>query len=167
MPEEILEKVPERFSSEDGDWVGVSGRARVVVYNNEMLTEEDLPDDLWGFTEPEWKGRIGWAPTNGSFQSMVTAMRATWGEEETSEWLEAIQANDPVIYEKNTPIVAAVAEGEVEIGFVNHYYLYRFISEEGEEFAARNYFLPGGGPGSLIMVSGVGMLNSATKYGQC
>lgn len=161
LPDEILEQVSARFASNTGQWVGISGRARVVVYNNERLSLEDLPDDIWGFVEPEWKGRIGWAPTNGSFQAMVTGMRAIWGEEKTEQWLTGIQANEPVAYEKNTPIVAAVAAGEVEVGFVNHYYLHQFLAEEGESFSARNYFLPGGGPGSLILVSGAGILKTA------
>jgi iron(III) transport system substrate-binding protein len=91
---------------------------------------------------------------------MVTGMRVIWGEERTREWLEGIIANEPIYFEGNTPVVAAVAAGEIEIGFVNHYYLYRFLAEEGEGFKARNYFLPGGGPGSLIMVSGAGILNT-------
>lgn len=161
LPAETLALVPARFADEEGAWVGVSGRARTVVYNTDTLAPDDLPDDLWGFTEPEWRGRIGWAPTNGSFQAMVTGMRAVWGEEQTQLWLEGIQANEPVAYEKNTPTVAAVGAGEVEVGFVNHYYLHRFLAEEGEGFAARNYFLPAGGPGSLIMVSGVGILNTS------
>jgi iron(III) transport system substrate-binding protein len=161
LPAETLEQVPARFASDDGNWVGVSGRARVVVYNTERLSPEDLPQDMWGFTDPQWEGRIGWPPTNGSFQAMVTAMRAVWGDAETREWLNGIQANDPAVFESNTPTVAAVAAGEVDVGFVNHYYLYRFIEEEGEDFAARNYFLPGGGPGSLIMVSGAGILETA------
>ena len=70
-------------------------------------------------------------------------------------------ANDPVFYEKNTPTVAAAGAGEVEVGFVNHYYLYRFLAEEGEDFPARNYFLPSGGPGSLVLVAGVGLLSSS------
>lgn len=163
LPEEILSKVPARFAADSGQWVGISGRARVVVYNTEAITDPatQLPADIFDFTKPEWNGRIGWAPTNGSFQAMVTAMRATWGEEKTREWLLGIQANNPTVYPKNTPIVEAVAAGEVQVGFVNHYYLYRFLSESGEEFTARNYFLPGGGPGSLLMVSGAGILKSA------
>lgn len=163
LPQDVLERVPPRFASEEGEWVGVSGRARVVVYNTNAISDPatQLPEDLMGFTDPEWSGRIGWAPTNGSFQAMVTAMRAIWGEEQTRAWLEGIQANNPVVYENNTSIVAGVAAGEVDVGFVNHYYLYRFLAEEGEDFPARNYFLPGGGPGSLIMVSGAGILNTA------
>ena len=161
LSDDILGTVPDGFAHDGGEWVGISGRARVVVYNTDNVSPEDLPDDLMGFTEPEWNGRIGWPPTNGSFQTMVTGMRQIWGEEQTRAWLEGIQANNPVIYEKNTPTVAAVAAGEVDVGFVNHYYLYRFLSSEGESFAARNYFLPGGGPGSLIMVSGAGILQTA------
>lgn len=163
LPQDILDVVPDRFRAEGGEWVGISGRARVVVYNTDAITDPDsqLPDDLRGFTEPEWNGRIGWAPTNGSFQAMVTALRATWGEEETRAWLEGIKANNPTVYSGNTPIVEGVGNGEVEVGFVNHYYLYRFTTAQGEEFPARNYFLPSGGPGSLIMVSGAGILETA------
>jgi iron(III) transport system substrate-binding protein len=161
LPEDILGQVDGRFRAPNGRWVGISGRGRVIVYNTEAIKPEDLPQDLRGFTDPQWKRRIGWAPTNGSFQTMVTAMRTAWGEEETRQWLEDILANEPVAYEKNTPIVAAVGAGEVDVGFVNHYYLYRFLKEEGESFPARNYFLPGGGPGSLVMVAGAGVVGSS------
>jgi len=163
LPTETLEQVPSRFASDDGNWVGVSGRARTVVYNTDEINDPEaaLPHDLMGFTAPEWNGRIGWAPTNGSFQAMVTGLRSVWGEEQTREWLQGIQANNPVVYPKNTPIVEAVGNGEVSVGFVNHYYLYRFLTSQGEDFAARNYFLPSGGPGSLIMVSGTGILENA------
>ena len=163
LPASILAKVPERFAAEDGSWVGISGRARTVVYNTNVFSDPatELPRDLTGFTEPEWNGRIGWAPTNASFQAMVTALRVAWGEEQTREWLQGIQANNPVVYSSNTPVVEAVANGEVDVGFVNHYYLYRFLSEQGESFPARNYFLPSGGPGSLILVSGAGILANA------
>lgn len=158
LPEETLARVDSRFRSQQGYWVGISGRARVVVYNTAFVNPAELPDDLRGFTDPRWKGKIGWAPTNGSFQAMVTAMRAVWGEEQTRAWLEGILANQPVVYEGNTPIVTAVGAGEVQVGFVNHYYLYRFLQEQGESFPARNVFLTSGGPDSLVLVSGIGRL---------
>ena len=147
--------------SPQGKWVGISGRARTVVYNSARLEEEDLPDDLFGFADPKWKGRIGWAPTNASFQAMVTAMRAVWGEDLARRWLEGIQANDPKVYPKNTPQVAAVAAGEIDVGLVNHYYLFRFLAEEGESFPARNYHPRSGGPGAMVMVAGAGVLSTA------
>lgn len=160
LPEELLNKVDNRFRSADGLWVGISGRVRVVVYNTQRLQPQDLPPDLFGFTDPRWKGKIGWAPTNASFQAMVTAMRQMWGEEKTRAWLTGILANQPVVYDGNTAIVAAVGSGEIEVGFVNHYYLYRFLKEQGESFPARNHFLNNGGPDSLVLVSGIGRLAS-------
>ncbi len=161
LPEALLNLAPDRFRDGNGEWIGISGRARVVVYNSEKLDEADLPATIEGFTDPGWKGRLGWAPTNGSFQAMVTAMRQVWGEDRTRAWLEGIIANEPVVYPKNTPIVEAVGAGEIDAGFVNHYYLFRFLSEQGESFPARNYFLPGGGPDSLILVSGAGILKTS------
>ncbi len=161
LPAEVLEQVPQWARSTQGKWVGISGRARTVVYNSDLLEEEDLPDDLFGFTDPEWKGRIGWAPTNSSFQFMVSVMRTLWGEHRTRSWLEGIQANDPKVYPKNTPQVAAVAAGEIDVGLVNHYYLLRFLAEEGESFPARNYHPRSGGPGAMVLVAGAGVLKTA------
>ena len=161
LPSDLVELTPAWARSADGRWVGITGRARVAVYGTERLTEADLPDDLWGFTEPEWRGRVGWAPTNSSFQAMVTALRVGWGEARTEEWLRAMIDNDVRTYPKNTPQVAAAAAGEIDVGLVNHYYLYRFLAEEGEDFPARNVHLRGGGPGAIVLVSGASILNSA------
>jgi len=161
LEEDVLTKVPQWAVSSDGVWVGISGRARTVVYNTDTLTPNDLPDDLEGFTDLKWKGRLGWAPTNASFQTMVTAMRSMWGDQRTVQWLENIQANDPKVYPKNTPIVSAAASGEIDVGLVNHYYLHRFLAEQGDSFSARNYHPPAGGPGAIVMVSGVGILEES------
>ena len=161
LSDTVLQKVPQWAVSPSGVWVGVSGRARTVVYNTETLTPADLPEDLTGFADPKWKGRIGWAPTNASFQTMITAMRSIWGEEKTLQWLKDIKANDPKVYPKNTPIVAAAAAGEIDVGLVNHYYLHRFLAEEGDSFGARNYHPPAGGPGAIVMVAGVGILSAS------
>lgn len=161
LPDSVLSPVSERLVSPDGEWVGVSGRARVVAYNTDELSEEDLPDSILDFTDPEWEGRIGWAPTNGSFQAFVTALREIEGEDAAREWLEGVQANDPTVYEDNTTTLEAVAAGEVDVGFINHYYLFRALEEQGEEFGARNYYPTGGDPGALINVAGAGILNSS------
>ncbi|MEE8419560.1 MAG: iron ABC transporter substrate-binding protein [Dehalococcoidales bacterium] len=161
LPDAILNQVDPKFRSPDEKWVGISGRARVIVYNTDKLSESDLPDDIWEFTDPKWKGRIGWAPINGSFQAMVTAMRVLWGDEKTIQWIDGIQANDPQVYPKNTPIVDAAGRGEIDVGFPNHYYLFRFLAEHGDSFAARNYYLRGGGPGAVILVAGAGILKTS------
>lgn len=161
LPQAFLDRVPQAFRSPEQLWVGISGRARTLVYNPNNVSEGELPDDIFDLIDPKWNGRLGWAPTNGSFQAMVTAMRQLWGEDKTTQWLRGIQANNPTVYPKNTPQVEAVSRGEIDVGMVNHYYLFRFLSTEGEGFSARNYHPRGGGPGALVMVSGAGILASS------
>lgn len=160
LPSELLDRVDARFRSPAGEWVGVSGRARVVAYNTDNVSEADLPDTIFGFTDPEWSGRIGWAPTNGSFQAFVTALRVIEGEDRAREWLEGIQANDPNVYEGNNPALDAVAAGEVDVAFINHYYLMQRLNED-PDISAANYYLTGGDPGALVNVAGVGVLGTS------
>ena len=160
LSEDIYDRSAAWASDPDHKWVGISGRARVIVYSTENISEDELPESIWDFTDPKWKGRIGFPPTNASFHVMVTAMRLDWGEEKTKQWLEGIMANDPIFYAKNTPTVAAAGAGEIDVGFVNHYYLHRFLAEEGEGFAARNFYTPSNDAGSLVMAAGAGILAS-------
>ena len=162
LPEGLLEKVDPRFRSPRGEWIGTSGRARTVVYNTSAIDPaRDLPASILDFTDPVWKGRVGWAPLNGSFQAFVTALRVQQGDSTARDWLEGMKANDARDYPKNTAIVDAVARGEVDVGFVNHYYLERFLQEEGPGFGARNHFLGRGDPGALVLVAGAGILNTS------
>ncbi|MDP2726324.1 MAG: extracellular solute-binding protein, partial [Dehalococcoidia bacterium] len=135
--------------------------ARVVAYNTQSLKETDLPESIWGFTDPKWKGRIGWPPTNASFQAFVTAMRKLEGDARARQWLEGIQANSPKKYANNTAAIQAVASGEVQVAFINHYYLFGQLKEKGESFAARNYYPKKGDVGALLNVAGAGILSTA------
>jgi iron(III) transport system substrate-binding protein len=159
LPDEILDRVPERFRDPDGRWTGTSGRVRVLAYNTEELSEAEVPDSVFDLTDPKWKGKIGFPPTNASFQAFVTAMRLSAGEERTREWLEGFAANDPKTYEKNTPVVEAVAAAEIELGLVNHYYLY-LVKEEQPDAPVANHFLEAGDPGALVSVAGAAILDS-------
>jgi len=158
LEEDILNLVDERFRSDDNFWVGITGRARVVIYNSENVEESEIPESILGFTEPEWEGRLGWAPTNGSFQAFVTALRVIEGDDVAREWLEGIQANNPRVFEGNTPVVEAVNAGEIDAGFVNHYYLRRMEAEAGEDLPGENYLYTNGDPGALVNVAGAGII---------
>ena len=161
LDQAILDLVPAGFRADDGDWVGISGRSRVVVYNTDRLSDDELPDNVEAFTSEEWKGRIGWVPTNGSFQSFISAFRLLKGEDAARAWLEGIKDNDPEEYPNNAAAVQAVADGEVDVAFVNHYYLFRFLAEQGDGFGARNHFLTGGDVGALVNVAGAGIIEGS------
>jgi iron(III) transport system substrate-binding protein len=162
LPEELLATVDDEFRSADGQWVGVSGRVRVLVVNPELVP--DPPTTIDDLLDPQWKGKLGFAPTNASWQSFVTALRLTRGEDGARTWLEGFKAQDPVAYERNGAVRDAVDAGDVAIGLVNHYYVYEKIAAEGEaNVVARNQFLAAGDPGGLINVAGVGILSSTSK----
>jgi iron(III) transport system substrate-binding protein len=162
LPEDVLNMVDARFRGMEGGWLGTSGRARVFVYNTNEVTEDELPGDIWDLLDPQWQGRIGWAPTNGSFQAFVTALRVLEGEQRATEWLEGMLANGVQSYANNTQIVEAVGSAEVDLGLTNHYYLIRYLTET-PTFPARNYHPTEGGAGAMINIAGAGIIDTATN----
>jgi iron(III) transport system substrate-binding protein len=160
LPQAMLDLVGERFRSPDGLWVGVSGRARVAVYNTDVVAADDMPDSILDFADPAWRGLIGWAPSNASLQSFVTALRMLEGEDAARAWLEQIQANEPKVYEGNAQALQGVAAGEVQVAFINHYYLLA-ARADGTAANVENHFFPGGDPGALVNVAGAGILSTA------
>ena len=162
LPLDVTRAVPEWAAASNGSWVGITARARVLVYTA-AIDDSEAPSSIEELADSKWKGRVAWAPTSSSLRVMVTAMRHLWGAEKTRNWLEGMLANDVQVYPKNTAIVDAIGRGEVDIGLVNHYYLHRFIAEYGEDFAARNLFLRDGGPASLVMVAGTGIVKTGAN----
>ena len=161
LPTTVTGRVPATYRAADNSWVGVSGRARVIVYNPQSVKEAELPTSVRQLTGAQWKGKVGWAPTNGSFQAFVSGLRQTDGEAGARSWLEGMLKNDVRTYKDNTAIVNAVAAGEIQVGLVNHYYLYGLIKTQGEGFNALNHFTAAGDPGSLVNLAGVAVLKSA------
>jgi iron(III) transport system substrate-binding protein len=162
LPSDVLGRVESRFRDGDGRWTGTSGRSRVLVYNTDALSEDEVPDSVLDLIDERWDGRIGIAPTNASFQAFVTAMRLSEGDASTRAWLNDLQDLHPKIYEKNTPIVEATASGEIDLGLVNHYYLY-LVREEQPDAPIANHFLAAGDPGALVSVAGAGVLSSSDQ----
>jgi iron(III) transport system substrate-binding protein len=160
LPDDVLNRVVDsRFRDERGHWVGASARARVLAYNTDNLQEKDLPKSVFEMTDPEWRGRIGVAPTNASFQAFVSAMRIDVGDEKARKWLEELEANEPQLYENNIQAVEAIAAGEVDVALVNHYYLYEVRREQGDDIPVDNHFFGTGDPGALVNSAGIGLLS--------
>ncbi|MFC8919490.1 iron ABC transporter substrate-binding protein [Streptomyces sp. NPDC057116] len=162
LPKATLDKVGPAYRGSAGDWAGVSGRVRVLAYHPDQVPAP--PNSVHDLVKPEWKGKIGFAPTNASFQAFVTGMRVLEGDEATRTWLKDLKANQPKAYEKNNNVLEAVDKGEVAIGLVNHYYWYEQVAEKGaDKVKAKIHYLPKGDPGGLVNVAGVGILKGADK----
>lgn len=160
LPQATLDRVPETYRSGDGTWVGVTGRSRVLVYNKDAVEASELPESVFDLVEPEWAGRVGIAPTNASFQAFVTAMRVQHGDDAARQWLADLAANEPRIYDGNSAIVADVDAGALDVGLVNHYYVYALAAEQGvpvDDLTVALHFFPDGDTGALVNISGVAL----------
>jgi iron(III) transport system substrate-binding protein len=162
LPRDIIERVPTRFRDPAGRWVGVTGRARVIAYNRDVVEESELPRSPFGLSAPRWEGKVGWSPASSSMQEYVTALRAKYGDERTKQWLEEMVDNGAVAYPDNVTIRDAIAGGEIDLGLINHYYVAQAIGAEGPDYPVGVYFPPGG-LGSLMLLTSVGVLDSSDR----
>lgn len=151
LPEDVVNKVDERFRPAEGtNWVGVTGRSRVIVRNPDVVA--DPPTSVLDLTDPKYEGQVAWVPSNASFQSFVTAFRVAEGEEAATAWLEGMIANDTQVYESNVDVLEAVENGTVGLGLINHYYWARMVPEVGgvENMNSELIFPEGEDPGALV-----------------
>ena len=159
LNEDITNLVEAKYRATDNTWVGVSGRSRVLSYNPEKVSESELPKSIFDLADARWKGKIGIAPTNASFQSAVTAMRVLKGDAETSAWLKAMKTN-AVLFEKNGQILEAIEAGQIQAGLINHYYWFERASEVGaDKMISKMHWFEAGDAGNLVNVAGVGVIS--------
>lgn len=161
LPDDLIASVPTAYRDSENRWVATSGRGRVLAYSTERVEPADLPQTMAGMTDPQWQGRIALAPTNGSFVAHIAAMRVTLGNEATLAWLEALQANNPVIVRNNTAILQAIADGEADIGVVNNYYLSRQLARDENFPVNQTLFATQGDIGNLLLVAGIGVMGTS------
>jgi iron(III) transport system substrate-binding protein len=156
LSDEVRDMVPEEFHTEE--WIGTSGRARSVPYNTDAYSEEDLPDDVMAF--PDFEGDLGWAPVYGSCQAFVTAMRVIEGEDATREWLEGVQAAGIRPYPDEFAVCQAIADGEVDAGLTNHYYIQRVLDGNPDAPIATTF--TSDDAGAVFNVAGAAVVDAAS-----
>ncbi|RTL62995.1 MAG: iron ABC transporter substrate-binding protein [Pseudonocardiaceae bacterium] len=162
LPADVTSVVPANYTSKDGSWVGLTGRARVVAYDSRTYTADQVPGDITKLVEPQWKGRVAIAPTNASFQAHVTALRVSAGEEAARNWVKGLKANEVQIHRNNGAILEAVNAGTAGVGLINHYYWARSETDPATLRAQLKF----GDPGSvsaLVNVTGAGILTGAAQ----
>jgi iron(III) transport system substrate-binding protein len=156
-----LATVPARFNSPGGAWVGVTARENVLAYNTTKVQASQLPQSLFDLAKPEWKGKVGIAPSDGDFLPLVSAVLALKGEAQTVQWLKGLKANAQ-IFDDDEGVVAAVNRGGVATGLINNYYWARLHAELGDaKTRSAIYHFPNGDAGALVNVSGAAVLKSA------
>ncbi len=161
LPDSLLQ-MPASYTASSGRWLPVTVRFRVLGYNPNNVSTENLPESVMELPNMEqFEGRVGWTPTYSSFYDFITAMRLEEGEDATMNWLEGMQNLNPKAYPSNTPMVQAIAAGEIDMGLTNHYYILR-VKDGGD--AASNietHHFASGDIGNLALVTGAGVLNTS------
>lgn len=177
LPDSLLNK-PDNFKSSSGKWVPVTVRYRVLAYNTNRVDSTQLPSSVMDLPNmSELKGRVGWTPTYSSFYDFLTTMRLTKGEDKTKQWLEGMMQLKPKSYSSNTPMVQAIAAGEIDVAITNHYYILRlkYGGGEGEyedfeygnqidsnaEAPIKTYHFKEGDIGNLALVTGAAELQTS------
>ena len=161
LPSSVGQLIDSKYIAQDRSWIGVTGRVRVFAYNPEEV--RTLPTSITDLTKSIYRGKIGIAPSNASFQAFVTALINEKGEAFAQKWLTNLKENDAKIYLKNSAIVEAIDQGEIDLGLVNHYYLWEVSTALGREIKVKNGYFNSGDIGNLVNVSGAGVLATSTK----
>lgn len=157
----VVDTVDSRFKDPENEWVGVTGRVRVMAYNTGKLKPEDIPDSVFELTDPKWKDRVGFPPSNASFIAFVSALTEQNGRDRVKQWLEDMKANGAKRFDNNILTVEAVGNGEIDLGLVNHYYLYAEFKQKGRSVPVANHYPDG----TFVNVAGVGILRGTKKSG--
>jgi iron(III) transport system substrate-binding protein len=160
---DTLARTPARYSSPHGDWVGVSARVSVLIYNPAMISASQLPTGVRQLAEPKYHGKLAIAPQETDFQPVVASVLHAYGKTAALGWLDSIKANAAGhVYPDNETIAEQVNRGAVAFGLINQYYWYRMRAEIGaaSTHAMIAHFAPRD-PGYVIDVSGAAVLKSS------
>lgn len=162
---EVERAIPSQFRAPDNSWVGLSGRFWIIVYNTTMIKPDQI-QSLRDLADPSWKDKIA-IPNSGSeyLQAGVSVLRASLGDDVTKTFLEGLRDNAGTqVYQKSSQIVEAVAKGQVALGIVNHYYVYRHLATQPT--APLGVIMPDqqdGGMGAIMNVAGIGILKHTPR----
>jgi len=160
LPSELLSVVDEEFQDPEGRWVGTSGRARAIAFNTDRLAAADVPTDIFEFPDrPAFRDEMAWTPSYGSFQAFVTAMRLRQGRPPTERWLRGMLDSGVQAYPDEFALVQAVADGEVALGFANHYYIQRVL--DGRQGAPLATAFTRGDAGAVFNVAGAAVTDTS------
>src|SRR5580704_8560146 len=158
-----LARTPPKYNSAAGDWVAVSARVSVLIYNPSLIAKSQLPTSVTQLADPKYQGKLAFAAGETDFQPIVTSVVKTYGQAAALSWLNGMKSNAAShLVQDNETLVNDVNRGQVAFGLINEYYWYRLRAEIGASamHSQLAYFAPRD-PGYVIDVSGAAVLKSS------
>lgn len=159
----IDEAVPEGLRDPQDRWVGLSMRARTLMYNPDKVqpSEFDPADSYAGLTDPKWKGRLCMRTATSSYvQSLVAQLIDEKGRDEALEIVKGWVENDVEIIGDDVSILKNVDAGGCDVAITNHYYLARQLADDAD-FDVKPFWANQDGDGVHVNISGAGILKNS------
>ena len=150
--------VPADYRADDGSWVALTLRARVIMYNTDLVSPEELPKKMVDLADPKWKDALGSAnSTNGAMMAQLVIMRNQLGEPATEAFIQGLLENNAQFFGGHTDVRKAVGAGELKLGLVNHYY-YHLSKAEGAPVGVIYPDQEDGGLGLMVNSTNAGII---------
>jgi len=112
--------LPERFSDPEGYWTGFSARARVLIYNRDLVAAGEAPTSIMDLLDARFRGKAGIAnPLFGTTSMHAAALFAVLGTERAEAFFDGFAANGGKILASNGEVRRRVAAGELAVGIVD------------------------------------------------
>lgn len=164
LPRDLVEPVDRRFRDPDRRWVGISARARVVAYNVARVPAAERPESVFALTDQRWRGRVAIVPRDTSFVAWVGGLSEQFGRDRVAAWLAALKANDAKRFDSEAAALRAIAEGAVDVAWVDHAALAALLEPE-QSTAVANH-VPGqkaDGEGTFVNVTGIAVIDGSDR----
>ena len=161
----ILDQTPSALRDADGHWIGLTTRARVIVYAKDRVNPDQLStyEDL---ADPKWKGKLVMRPGSALYNvSLLASLIELDGEDAAARWVRGVSANFARAPEGNDRRQARdIAAGKGDVTLMNTYYLGRMLNsaDKAEREAARKvgvFFPNQDAAGTHINICGIGVVN--------
>ena len=111
---------PPAYVSPDGTWHGLAARARVLIVNTKLVTEDRRPASIEDLADPKWKGKIGIAkPLFGTTATHAAVLFAFWGDEKAKAFFQRLKVNDVKVLSGNKQVALDVGSGALAFGLTD------------------------------------------------
>jgi iron(III) transport system substrate-binding protein len=153
---ELMQSVPAHLRDPQGQWFGLTTRARTIMYNTKKVKPEEL-STYEALGDPKWKGRICLRTSTYIYnQSFIATLIKRHGEPKTEAVIKSWVANNPTLINGDTKILEAIAAGQCDVGLTNHYYLGRIVAKD-PAFPVAVFWANQQTTGTHVNISGAGV----------
>jgi iron(III) transport system substrate-binding protein len=153
---EIQASIPAHLRDPENRWVGLTVRARTIMYNTQRVKPDEL-STYEALGDPKWRGRVCLRTSGHVYnQSLLATMIKRYGEPKTEALVRGWVANNPTLINGDTKILEAMAAGQCDVGLTNTYYLGRIVAKD-PSFPVAPFWANQQTTGTHINISGAGV----------